>query len=129
MTYDIQKVVNVRSFMYKKSDRMAIDGDLDGEVVRCPRFHCIPGHSVMMRMDERLVQIEHQRLTLDQAEAVPRDRRQWVEFIFDRLMLYKLIMLVIKFIYYFCENVDYRGPITRLSYRHFVCEGVMGIVV
>uniref|UniRef100_A0A182YKY6 Uncharacterized protein n=1 Tax=Anopheles stephensi TaxID=30069 RepID=A0A182YKY6_ANOST len=69
---------------------MAVDRHLDREVVGRARFDHVAGHRVVMRVNERFVQVQHQRLPLDHTQPVPRDRRQGKQLIFHRLMLYKL---------------------------------------
>lgn len=54
---------------------MPIDRHLDREVVRRARFHRVAGHRVVVRVYERLVQVQHERLALDHVQPVPGHRR------------------------------------------------------
>lgn len=95
-THNIQKEVDMWPFMYKKSHGMSIDCDLNSKIVWCTRFDRIPRHCVMMWMNQRLVQIQNQRLAMNHAEAMPWHRRQREQIIFHRLILNKLNALIIE---------------------------------
>lgn len=90
MAYHIQEKVNMWTFVHEKSHWMTVNGDFDCEVVRRSWFHRIPGHCVMMRVYQCFVQIEHERLALHHSQAMARNRGQWKQIIFHRLILYKL---------------------------------------
>lgn len=95
-TYHIQKVVHMRPFMYKKSNGMPINSHFDGEIVWYTRLDGIPRHRIVMRVYQRFVQIENECLPLYNAEAMPGDRRQWKQIIFDWLVLNKLSVFHIR---------------------------------
>ena len=61
-SYDFQEEVDVRPFVDKESDRMSIDRDLQNEVRRRPRLDGLPQDPVVMAVNQRLVEIQHQRL-------------------------------------------------------------------
>lgn len=89
-THNVQKVVHVRPLVHEKPHRMPVDGDFDGEVMWRAGFHRVPWHRVVMRVDQRLVQVQYQRFALNHPKSVPGNRREREQFIFHRLMLYKL---------------------------------------
>lgn len=80
----------MRPFVDKESNWIPIDGDFDGEVVRRAGLHRVPGHGIVVWVDEGLVQVQDKGLPLHQAQSVAGDRRQRKEFVFNRLILDKL---------------------------------------
>lgn len=44
----------------------------------------------MMRVYQRFIQIKHQRFSLHQIETMSGHGRQWINFVFHRLMLHNL---------------------------------------
>lgn len=72
---------------------MEVDEHLDREVWRRPRLDSVPWQRVMVRVDQRLVQVQHERLFLHQGEATARYRRQGVRFVRHWLVLDKLSAL------------------------------------
>lgn len=89
--HNIQEVVDVGPLVHEEPHRVPVDRDLDGEVVRRAGLDRVAGHRVVVRVDQRLVQVQHQRLALDHPEPVAGHGRQREQFIFHRLMLYKLM--------------------------------------
>lgn len=81
----------MRPFVHEKPHRMPIDRHFDGEVVRCAWFDSVARHRVVVRVYQRLVQIQHQRFALHHAKPVPRHRRQREQIIFDWLVLHELL--------------------------------------
>lgn len=80
----------MRPFVHKEPNRMPIDGHLDGKVVRCARFDDVARHRIVVRVDQRLVQVEHERLAWHQTQAMAGHRRQGEHVVLDRLILRKL---------------------------------------
>ena len=60
----------MRSFMHKEAHQMPIDRHFDRKIVRCSRLYGIPGHGIVMRVYQRLIQIEYKRLALYDAQSM-----------------------------------------------------------
>lgn len=93
VTHHIQEQVDVRPLVDVKQHVVEVDEHLDGEVGRRARFDGVPWQRVMVRVDQRLVQVEHQRLLLHKGQATPRYRRERERFVRHRLVLDKLSAL------------------------------------
>lgn len=65
--HHFQEEVDVRSLVHEEPDRMPVDGDLEDEVGRRAGLHGLADDSVVVGVDQRLVEVEDQDLTLDQA--------------------------------------------------------------
>lgn len=81
------------SLVHVEEHGMEVDEHLDREVWRRPRLDSVPWQRVMVRVDQRLVQVQHERLFLHQGEATARYRRQGVRFVRHWLVLDKLSAL------------------------------------
>lgn len=86
----------MRSLVHEEAHWIPIDGHFYGEIVRRAGLHRVPGHRIVMGVDERLVQVQNECLSLHQAQAMARDGRQREEFIFNRLILDKSSHLAIE---------------------------------
>lgn len=60
----------MRPLVHKEPHWMPVDSHFDGEIVRRARLYRIPWHGIVMRVYQRLVQIQHQGFSLHQAEAM-----------------------------------------------------------
>lgn len=86
----------MRSLVDEKPHRMPIDGHFDGEIVRRARLDDVARHRVVVRVDQRFVQIEDERFALHQRQSMARHRRQREHIVFDGLILCKLTAIVSK---------------------------------
>ena len=50
--------------MYEKSDRMFVDSDFQDKIRRSSRLDARPEDTVMVGVDQSLVQVEHQNLEI-----------------------------------------------------------------
>lgn len=82
-----QEEVDVRPFVHQKAHRMPVDRHAHGEIVRRARLDDVALHRIVVRVDERLVQVEHERLALDERQAVAGDGRQREHVVLDGLVL------------------------------------------
>jgi len=73
LTHHVQKIVEVRSFVDEEAHGMLVDHHFQHEVGRCPWFDGLSYDAVVVRVDQRFVQVEHQHLALDHGEALPRN--------------------------------------------------------
>lgn len=58
-TYHIEEKVDVRPFVHEKPHRMPIDRHFDGEIVRGTWLNGISWHSIVVRMNQRFIQIQY----------------------------------------------------------------------
>ena len=56
--------------MDKKSDRMFINGNFEDEVRRSARLDTRSSHTIMVRVDQGLVQVKYQDFLSDHVETV-----------------------------------------------------------
>lgn len=70
-----------------------VDEHLNGEVGWRARLDGVPRQRVMVRVDQRLVQVQHERLLLHEGEPATRYRRQGERFVRHWLVLDKLSAL------------------------------------
>jgi len=62
--------------VYKESDGMSINGHFEDEIWRSSWFHGRSNHSVVIGVDERLVQVEDENLPLNYCQSMPGDLRE-----------------------------------------------------
>lgn len=86
----------MRPFVHQKTDRMPVDGDAHGEIVRRARLDDVALHRIVVRVDERLVQVEDERLALHERQTVAGHRRQREHVVLDGLVLCELTAIVSK---------------------------------
>lgn len=48
--------------MYEEAHRMPLDGDLEDKVRGCAGLDCLPHDALVVGVDQRLVQVQHQDL-------------------------------------------------------------------
>ena len=77
----------MRSLVNKKPHRMLVNGHFKYEVGRGAGLDTGPEHSVVVRVDQGLVQVQHQHLLPDHVEAVSGDGGQGGDVIFDGFVL------------------------------------------
>lgn len=50
------------TLVYKEADGVTVDGNLEHKIWRCAGLHHLPDYSIMVRMDQRFIQVQHQHL-------------------------------------------------------------------
>ena len=87
MYYHFEEKVDMRSLVNKEPDWVPVYGDSKYEIRGRSRSDCLPHHPIMMRVDQGLVQVQDQDLSLDNAQPMTRKRREWRYVITNRLVL------------------------------------------
>ena len=89
-TNHCEEEIDMGSLVDEEPDGVPVYGHLEDEVWRGARLDCGPDDTIMMRMDQSLVQVQHQHLLTDHVETMSRDGRQRRHVIADGLMLLDL---------------------------------------
>ena len=80
----------------EEADRVAVNGDFQDEVWRGSGLDCGPDHPVVMGVDQRLVQVQHQHLLPDHVKSVPGDRGERVYIVSNGSVLLDLVIESLK---------------------------------
>ena len=80
----------MRSLVDEESDWMLVYGHFQDKIWRSPRLDARPQNTVVVGVDESLVQVEYQDLLPDHAQPVSRDGGQWGNIILDGPVLLHL---------------------------------------
>lgn len=64
MTHNLQEVVDMWSLVDEEPDWVSLDGDFEHKVGRRPWLHHLAYDAIVVRVDQRLIQVKHQHLAL-----------------------------------------------------------------
>ena len=73
LTHYVEKVIEMRPFVHEKADGMFVDDHFKHEVGRRPWFDRLSYHSVVMRVNQSFVEIQHEHFAFDHRQPLPRD--------------------------------------------------------
>ena len=87
LAHYVEEVVEMRALVHEKPHGMFVDDNFEHEIGRRSGLDRLSYHSVVMRVNQRLVEIQHEHFPLHHGQSLPRDRRESHVIVTDGLML------------------------------------------